>query len=64
MFVNGAALGLSPETMIALALIKRARQLFYGVPVLVAGELMGLGIIAPIPVASLPSATVTSQDQA
>ncbi len=36
----GSVFGLAPETMLALALVKRARELAVGVPVLVAGQII------------------------
>ena len=34
----GSVFGLAPETMLALALVKRARELVVGVPVLIVGQ--------------------------
>jgi hypothetical protein len=34
----GSAFGLAPETMLALTLVKRARELVVGVPVLIVGQ--------------------------
>jgi len=38
--VLGSVFGLAPETMLALALVKRARELAVGVPVLIAGQII------------------------
>jgi putative membrane protein len=57
----GAAFGIGPEAMIALAVIKRARELFCGIPILVAGELLGVGGFSP---SALPPASVASHDRA
>jgi len=36
----GSVLGLAPETMLALILVKRARELVVGVPVLCVGQIV------------------------
>lgn len=56
----GAALGLGPETMIALALVKRARELSCGVPVLIAVGFVGTGRW-PAPGASAKSASAAGR---